>query len=127
MPTRTYEHLLLLKDAGAVTADGAATVGGSPRVCDVGDAHFDGVAVVDSSAIDLVTGDETYRVVIQGSTTINFASVKELASRSVTANGRTEIPFNNEDAGLYYRYIRAFIDVGGTTPSVNSTIFVGKP
>lgn len=126
MPSRTYDHALLLKDAGAVTADGAATVAGQPRFIDVGDAVFEGRAVIDASAIDLVTGDETYRVIVQGSATSNFAAPKELASRVLTSNGRTEIPFSNEDAGVTYRYLRAFLDTGGTTPSVNPTIFIAK-
>jgi hypothetical protein len=127
MPSRTYDNLLLLKDAGAVVADAPAQVGGSARFIDVGNAHMDGVAVVDTSAIDFVNVDETYTVRIQGSTTSNFATPVELAARAITSVGRTEIPFNNEINGVYYQYIRAFNDTGGTTPSINSTIFIGKP
>lgn len=127
MSKRTYDHLLLLKDAGAIAADGAATVDGQARVCDVGPAVMGPVlAVVDTSAIDTVTGDETYTVRIQGATTIGFGSPVELGARTITAAGRTEIPFSNENGGVVYQYIRAYVDVGGTTPSINSTIFVAK-
>jgi hypothetical protein len=126
MASRTYDNLLLLKDAAVVTVDAAAQVGGSARVVDVGDAHMDGVAVIDTSAID-TSGGNTYTVRIQGSLTIGFGTPVELAARAITATGRTEIPFNNDIGGTYYRYIRAFNDTSGATPSINSTIFIGKP
>jgi hypothetical protein len=127
MPSRTYDNLLLLKDAGAIVADAPAQVGGSARVIDVGNAHMDGVAVVDTGAIDFGNVDETYVVRIQGSTNLAFTTPVELAARAITAVGRTEIPFNNEIAGTYLQYIRAFNDTGGTTPSINNTIFIAKP
>jgi hypothetical protein len=124
--SRTYDNLLLLKDAGAVTADGAATVGGQARVVDVGLGRFDAVAVIDSSALDLADANETYRVMIQGSTDSAFTTPVELGSGLVTVVGRREIRFLNEIGGTIYRYLRAYIDVSGTTPSINCTIYVGK-
>jgi hypothetical protein len=125
MPSRTYDNLTLLKDAGVVTVDAAAQVGGSARVVDVGDAHMDAVAVIDTSAVDTAQG--TYTVRIQGAAALNFATPVELAAREVKATGRLEIPFNNEVAGVYYRYIRAFNDTAGAAPTINSTIFLAKP
>jgi hypothetical protein len=125
--SQTYDNLLLLKDAGAVTADGAATVGGQARVLDMGTGRFSAKAIVDSSALDLASADETYRVIIQGSNASNFGSgVVELGSGAVAATGRAEIHVTNEQGGTIYRYVRAYIDVGGTTPSINSTIFLAK-
>jgi hypothetical protein len=124
-----YDNLLLLKDAGAVTGDGAGTVGGQPRVVDVGNASIgDAKMVVDTSAIDVTTGDETYRVMLQGSNVVDFSSgVVELGSVVINASGRMEVPVSNERGqGVYYRYLRAYNDVGGTTPSINSTIFLTK-
>jgi len=125
MASRTYDNLLLLKDAGAITVDAGGTVAAVARIIDVGDAHMDGVAVVDIGALDTVNG--TYVLRVQGSTTIGFGTPVELAARAITATGRTEIPFNNETNGLYYRYIRCFNDVSGATPSINGTVFIGKP
>jgi hypothetical protein len=125
MASRTYDNLTLLKDAGVVTVDAAAQVGGSARVVDVGDAHMDAVAVIDTSAVDTAQG--TYTVRIQGSTLLAFSTPVELAAREVKATGRLEIPFNNEISGVYYRYIRAFHDTGGASPSINNTIFMAKP
>jgi hypothetical protein len=126
MAAHTYDNLTLLKDAGVVTVDAAAQVGGSARVVDVGDAHMDAVAVVDTSAVD-VSGGNTYTVRIQGSSSLVFTTPVELAAREVKATGRLEIPFNNEVAGVYYRYIRAYNDTAGGTPTINSTIFLAKP
>jgi hypothetical protein len=124
--SRTYDNLLLLKDAGAVTADGAAQVGGQARVVDVGLGRFEAVAVVDTSALDMTTTDETYRVAIQGSVDSAFTTPVELGSGTVSVAGRREIHFGNEIGGTIYRYLRAYLDVGGTTPSINCTIYVGK-
>lgn len=127
MAQRTYDNLLLMKDAGAVTASGPATVAGQPRVVDVGDAQFPAVMVVDTSAIDSGTGDEAYRVALEGSNVIGFGSgVVELASVPITAAGRVEIPVSNNRGGVNYRYLRAVQTLGGTTPSLNATIFLTK-
>lgn len=125
--SQTYDNLLLLKDAGNVTVDGAATVGGQARVLDVGLADMGPVkAVVDSSAVDSTTGDETYGVIIQGSLDLAFTTPVTLGRADVTQVGRSEIHFRNNQSGTIYRYIRAFFDVGGTTPILNATIFVAR-
>lgn len=125
MASRTYDNLLLLKDAGATAVDAAGTVASVARVIDVGDARMDGVAVVDIGALDTANG--TYVLRVQGSTAIGFGTPVELAARAITATGRTEIPFNNETNGLYYRYVRCFNDVTGASPSINGTVFIAKP
>jgi len=126
MAQRTYDQLLLLKDAGAVTASGAATVGGQARVLDLGTGKIESRAVVDTSALDLTSSDETYRVAIQGSTTAGFAGPVELGSRAVSAAGRSEVFFGNEVGSTIYQFVRAFLTLGGTTPSINCTVFIAK-
>jgi hypothetical protein len=84
--------------------------------------HF----IVDTSAIDLTSADETYRVILQGSNTTNFAATVELASLVVSAAGRASAPFQTRIGSTNYRYVRAYTDVGGTTPSLNFTAFLGK-
>jgi hypothetical protein len=124
----TYDNLLLLKDAGAVTADGAAQVSSAARQIDVGPARFDGIVVIDTSALDFTTTDETYQVIVQGSNTAGMGSgVINLASATVTtALARNELLFSNQQGSTQYRYLRAYIDVGGTTPSINATAFIAK-
>lgn len=127
--SHTYDNLTLLKDAGAVTADGAGTVGGSARVLDLGDqAKTEGRLIVDTSAVDATTGDETQRIILQGCNAIGFGSgVAELASLAITSVGRTEAMFSTRQGSTNYRYVRVFTDVGGTTPSVNFTAYLAKP
>lgn len=131
-----YDHALRLKDAGAVTATGNATVGGSAQVLDLGASRVDARAVCDVSAIDTVTGDESYVLQVQGSNAANFASgVVALASKQLggatptgnsaaTGTGRFEIPFSTEENGVTYRYVRLRYVIAGTTPSINFTAVV---
>lgn len=124
----TYDNLTLLKDAGAVTATGAATVATVPRVLDLGAANIGSVkAIVDVSAMDTADTNETYRVSIQGSNDITFATgVFELGSLLIGGTGRSEIPFSNIQAGVTYRYVRELHTLAGTTPSINFTAFIAK-
>lgn len=133
----TLDTLLQLKDAGAITADAAAQVGGAAKVIDLGsNALVNGVVMIDVSALDLVTGDEGYMVQLQGSSSSTFASdVNNLATlnlggatsifasaasaSTLAAATRFIVPFRNEKGGVRYRYLRAYTDVNGTTPSIN--------
>lgn len=123
--SNTYDNLLLLKDAGAVTASGAATVGGSARVLDLGPAWIGmAKAVIETSAL-VATG--TYTVTLQGSTDAVFTTPVTLASTTVVSSAaanRNELPFDNQQADVTYRYVRAFITTGGTSPSINCVIFL---
>ena len=125
--SQTYDNLMLLKDAGAIVADGAATVGAVPRVVDVGPASMGRVkAVIDTSAIDTVTPGAAYAVAIQGSVNLAFTTPVELARKVITTVGREELPFSNLQNGVTLQFIRAFVDVGGTAPTINSTVAVYK-
>lgn len=122
----TYDNLLLLKDAGAITASGAGTVAGGARVIDLGPARTEAKAVVDVSAVD-ATGDRTYRVTVQGSNAIGFGSgVVELGSVTVGAAARAEVHFVNQIGATLYQFVRVFSTVAGTTPSINFTALIAK-
>lgn len=119
-----YDANLVLHDGTAITADGA----GSVAYFDVGDAEsrFPCVAVVNVTAIDGVSTDETYDVIIQGCTATNFSTVQQLGSMVITRSdtGRFTILFDNVQDGTQYRYIRVYFDVGGTTPSISANVFL---
>lgn len=131
-----FDRELLLKDTGAVTATGNGTVAAAARVVDLGPSRADFRAICDVSAIDTVTGDESYVLQVQGSNVANFASgVVALASKQLggatptgnTANtpaGRFEIHGSNEENGVTYRFVRIRHVVAGTTPSINYTAFL---
>lgn len=135
----TYDNALLLKDAGAITADAAGTVAAAARVLDFGAARLDARVIVDVSAIDVSSADERYDVLLQFSNSSTFASgviggaaislgaAAALPGESAaSAIGRYEAAFSNEINGVTYRYARVYTNVTGTTPSINYTAYVVK-
>lgn len=120
-----YDANAVLHDGSAVTADGP----GSVAYYDVGAAaRFPAVAVVNVTAIDDASGDETYDVIIQGSQATNFATVQQLGSMTITRGdtGRFTILFDNDQDGVVYQYIRVYFDVGGTTPSISANVYMAN-
>ena len=69
-------------------------------------------AVIQATALDLTTTDETYAFIIQESAD-NATWVTISASVALTAVGAKAIP-----VFISQRYVRAKLDVGGTTPSI---------
>ncbi|TCR64690.1 hypothetical protein [Bosea sp. BK604] len=137
----TFDALLQLKDAGAITSSAAAQVGGQAKILDMGAGRFDGTVVVNVSAIDIVSNDEEYNIIIQGSNSSSFASgIENLAMLNLGATevrdggaqdsvpGQYEIGVTNEQADTVYRYIRAYTFIAGssTTPSINYTAFLSN-
>jgi len=143
----TLDDNLQLKDAGLVAADAAWTVSAAAQILDVGGnsssgigaARFVGAVLIDVSAIEIASGDETYALSIQGSSSATFAStIQELAclrlgdastigsARDVDSTvGRYLLPFTNEQDSVVYRYIRGYTDVSGTIATgINFTAYV---
>lgn len=144
---RIFDSLLQLKDAGAITASAAAQVGGSNKILDLGAtlptsnqpvAEVNADVVIDVSAVDVSSTNETYTIHVQGSNSSSFASgIANLASLElnytptggadvVAAVGRHLMRFTNWKNGTLYRYIRLYTVCGGTTPSINYTGFLAK-
>jgi hypothetical protein len=123
----TFDYDLLLKDAGVIAADAAATVGGSAKILDLGAGRVDGRVIIDISEIEVATGNEGYKLKTQFSASATFASgviggtllyVGDssllIGESADTAIGRFELPFTNEINGTIYRYMRMYTDVEGT-------------
>lgn len=113
----------------ALTADGAGVVDSAAATRDVGGANsarFDAVCIIDISALDFTTGDETYRFKVRGSAASNMGSPAELASIDAigATTGRIELFFTNVKQGTAYRYIDLYLDVAGNTPSATFKAFV---
>lgn len=148
---RTYSfdaNLLLADNAVAYTASGPSQVGGAAVVLDMGgnqgaspaqQARIDAVAVVDVTALKISSGNETYKLLINGSNDPNFgaANVVNLgaielnaagsddAPNSMTSvTGRYEIMFAMQVAGTNYEFLQMYLVLGGTTPSINISAFV---
>lgn len=150
MGDRAYSfdaNLLLSDNAAAYTVDGYAQVAGADGVLDLGgnqgvtpkqQARIDAACVVDITAIDIASGNETYVLRILGCNTSGFLTgVVELAALTLgkgaslipatqadSVIGRYEILFCTEQANLKYEFVKLFIDVGGTTPSIALQAFV---
>jgi hypothetical protein len=129
--SKPYDALLQLKDAGAVTADAAAQVGGSNQILDLGVGRVDAKVKLQVTALDVASGDERYVLTMQGSNSATFASgivnlgSKQFGDSSVTLEsadsvvGEYEFAVTNDQNGSLYRYVRMYTDVSGTTPSIN--------
>lgn len=137
--TATFDAATELKDAGAITASAAAQVGGVARIINVGPGFIDAVFNVDVDALDISSGDEGYTITLQGSTSstfasgiVNIASVK-VGKASVTGDsadtgvGRYQKPVvNSVDGATALPYLRAYVTVAGTTPSINCRAWLTK-
>lgn len=140
----TFDYALQLKDAGAVSADGAATVGGSAKILDLGQSRFDGRVIIDVTAIEVDTANEHYLLktqfsdvadfdtgseVIKGGTALHMGDLTVTKDTADTPVGRYELPFTNEINGTTYRYMRMWTEiVGGTVVTgINYTAFVVTP
>lgn len=136
----TYDNALLLKDAGLIAVDDIAQVGGADRILDLGEGRYDGRVIIDATAVEVATGDESYDLILEFSNSATFASgivrgpSQKLGDAAALGNadgdngiGRYELPFTNEINGDLYRYARLAIDVTGTIATgVNFTAFVVK-
>jgi hypothetical protein len=146
----TVDMLLLLKDAGLIAASGAAQVGGSNKILDMGAtlpstnqplAEFEADVVIDVTAIETDTNNEKYTIIVQGSTSPTFASgiinlcQLELAAAGATSGGadvagavgRYVLPMTNWQKNALYRYIRIYVVVAGTIATgINFTAYLGK-
>lgn len=125
---RTLDELLKLKDAGLVASTANAQVGGSDQILDMGSAIFKGEVLHDISAIEIASGDEVYKLVVQGSNSPTFASgivdlchleVGDASARGTGATrdstpGRYIVPMTNVLNDEAYQYIRLRTVVSGT-------------
>lgn len=146
---RTYSfdiNLLLSDNAAAYTATGFSQVGGADAILDLGgnqgvtptqQARLDAVVVIDITAIDVSSGNETYKIKVIGSNTAAFATATanlsgyELgkgtsllpATQSDTIVGRLELLFTTERFNTKYEFIKLYNEIGGTTPSISYQAF----
>lgn len=155
---RTYSfdaNLELSDNAAAYTATGWAQKGGADGVLDLGGNQSASpkqqaggifMLVVDVTALDAVTTDEAYRLIVVGSNDPLFAngagqvlgelelaagvlSVLGLGAAGVPAiatAGRYELPFVTDLNGTKYQYLKLFNVLTGTTPSISYEAFVAE-
>lgn len=138
----SFDATLQLKDAGLVAASAAAQVAAAAQVINLGGAvPFLGVVVIDVTAIEVDTGDETYEIILEGSNSPTFAGtaaqilgVMKLGHLTPLASGlntsvigRYEMPFVNVQADIVYQYLRLFTRVVGTIATgINYKAYIGR-
>ena len=134
----TFDALLLLKDAVAVTASGVGQVAAVNIIRDLGASRLDARVILDVSAIKTTATDESYRFRVQLSNSLTFAASVvtaasvELGAPSATGNtiatpvGRYEVPFSTEVNGVTYRYARLSFVIAGTAPTVTNSAYIVK-
>ena len=126
----TVDTLLEMKDAGLIAASAAALVATVAKVIDLGAGMVEGNIVLDVTAIEIATGDESYDIVLQLSSDSDFGTdtnivdqcdmhlgasgTKRTDSNADDVIGRYIVPFTNERGGTVLRYARLYTVVAGT-------------
>ena len=140
---RTRDAELILKDAGPVAASAAATVDSSAKVIDVGNAYVEGVVMIDVSALEIASNDESYTIVLQGSPDSAFtastsvelcslhlgaAETKGTDTNQADAAAQYRLHFDNDHAGTIFRYLRVYTVVTGTVATgINYEAYAAMP
>src|SRR5262249_15479509 len=98
----------------------------------------DAMLVIDVTAIDISSGNETYQLQLLlsndpafGAGNVEFGADYSLGkgtSRDGTnmldsVVGRYELPFSTEQANVKYQYVKLRVVTGGTTPSISFQAF----
>lgn len=136
----------------AYAADGVVDLGGNqgvtvtnPPIDDLAtytpqQARIDAMLILDITAIDIASGNETYSIDLMVSNDPAFAAGNAVCAASVqlgkgaslrgavaqkdSVTGRVELGFTNNIAGAIYQFAKVYLTAGGTTPSINILSFI---
>lgn len=144
-PTRAvpFDALLNFGTQQTLTATGYMAPGAVTSQLAIGPGRFDGYWVVDVSAIDVSSGDETYRLFLLGSNDAAFGNgnveMLDVIDYSAATAGRLipticppsdaipetgrfasrKIKLISNQLGAYvFQYFQMYAVIGGTTPSI---------
>ena len=129
------EHIL--KDAGAVTSSGFGEVDSSPQVVDLGSGIVRGNCIIDLAAMVMQGNDQLYQLHLMGGDDASFTKTVALATmelgpkETIESNwdsklSRFIMPFQNEQGGVIFPYIRIRHTISGSSPSINYTARLEK-
>lgn len=103
--TVSYDANLVLKDAGLVDVSAAATVSSAAQVLDLGAGVVEADVVIDVSACEVASRDESYRIGIQISDTSDFSDdIYEIESLQLGAGNYDLITHINRLSGYTLGY-----------------------
>lgn len=126
----TYDALTLLKDAGAITASAAGTVGGSAKIIDLGAARMDAKAIVNVTAAGTGTGEKQVITVqisdsdsftgdIYNVAILELGDAGQLVGDTDVGVGTYELPFNNVINGVVKQYCRVYATITAVSPATS--------
>lgn len=136
---RTYDNALLLRAASLL-----ASTATESTILDMGSGLADMDMIVDVSAIEVDTGDESYAIILEGSPDATFGTAGNISAlarltlghHSATAVapqgfesavGRYLVPVRNEQNGTLYRYLRIRTVIAGTIATgINFSVWLAK-
>jgi hypothetical protein len=139
----SFDRKNAFADDLTMTASGRAQLSSADVELNMGEGYYEGVLVIDISAIDTASSDEAYTFVLEGCNTTGFGSgnIEQLAYKRIEhasssgtvgrqnithAAGRYYIPFMNQQGGAQYQYLTLNVVIGGTTPSVTFSAWVAS-
>lgn len=145
--TLPVDNLMQFCSAQVVTATGYFN--DENAVVTLGEGRFTGMLALDITALDVASGDETYKICLFGSNDSAFGNgnVDLLAfhdfaaasagrqvatilapSPTIPPTGRAgsliAIPFTNMMQGFVYKYAKLYGVLGGTSPSITMTAWI---
>ena len=120
----------VLKDAGAVTSSGYGEVDAAAKVVNLGAGLVRGNCIIDVTAMVMQGNDQVYQIHLMGGDDESFTKEVALATLEVgvkeTIEGNLDsklaryvMPFENEQNGITYPYVRVRHVISGTSPSIN--------
>lgn len=126
----TLDELRILKDAGAITASAAGTVGGVAKVIDLGEARTDAKAIVNVTAAGTGTGEkQTITIQVADAAAFNakvfnvaileLGDAAQLPGNVDVGVGTYELPFNTVVNGVNYPYVRVYATIADVSPDTS--------
>jgi len=125
----TLDDLRILKDAGAITASAAGTVGGSAKVIDLGEARTDAKAIVNVTAAGTGTGekqviniqvsDDNFAGDIYNVAVLELGDAGQLVGDTDVGVGTYELPFTNVINGVVKPYVRVYATITDVSPDTS--------
>ena len=125
-----FDYYYELKDTGRVTSSGNGTVDGSAKSVNLGAGLVRGNLFIDVFQVNIVNNDEIYRIHLMGGDDSSFTNevslcCLELGAKEVLQGNvdslvsRYILPFQNEQKGTVYPFVRVRHQIAGTTPNIN--------
>ena len=132
-----FDRYLILNDSEKYTSSGHGEVEGQAQVVNLGEGLVRGNVIIDIYEIKISNNDELYRLQIMGGSdqslteTVSLCQLELGAADAVEGNqdaliSRNIMPFQNEQAGTIYPFVRIRHELSGTNPEINYFSMLGK-